>query len=75
MTGNPAPNVGVKGLDQNSDVFCRAGDTKFPALVNQLGPDRRGAGFLLVSHAARSSLQKAKSVSKNKPGGSIRSTF
>ena len=27
----------------------RAGDTKFPALVNQLGPDRRGAGFLLVS--------------------------
>ena len=36
MTGNPAPSVGVKGLDQNSDVFCRAGDTIFPALVNQL---------------------------------------
>jgi len=24
-------------LDQNSDVFCGAGDTIFPALVNQLG--------------------------------------
>src|SRR5574340_382441 len=49
MTGNPAPRVGAKGLDQNSEVFCGAGDTIFPALVNQFGPDRLGARFLLVS--------------------------